>query len=169
MVTNNGSLEVIILYNALCTMHAGATMHSKPCYKLKQNPMVTAYILWLHIFDDTSPDDLAWNSNQWIAGVKPVKFSQHSHHTVGMVWHAYTKMQETRADLLSKNIKKRGISRQSNSYATTNHVTSLQSAHRWKTCGFWNMCSVSVFCLLFNTLNSESATLTLGIHEPDSQ
>ena len=29
-------LECIILYNALCTMHAGETMHCKPCYNVKQ-------------------------------------------------------------------------------------------------------------------------------------
>ena len=33
VITNDGFLECIILYNALCTMHAGETMHCKPCYK----------------------------------------------------------------------------------------------------------------------------------------
>ena len=32
VITNDGSLECIILYNALYTMHAGETMHRKPCY-----------------------------------------------------------------------------------------------------------------------------------------
>ena len=34
MITDDGFLECIILYNALCTMHAGETMHCKPCYKI---------------------------------------------------------------------------------------------------------------------------------------
>ena len=34
VITNDGFLECIILYNALCTMHAGETIHCKPCYKL---------------------------------------------------------------------------------------------------------------------------------------
>ena len=33
LITNDGSLWCIILYNALCTMHAGETMHCKACYK----------------------------------------------------------------------------------------------------------------------------------------
>ena len=33
VITNDGFLECIILYNALCTIHAGETMHCKPCYK----------------------------------------------------------------------------------------------------------------------------------------
>ena len=33
VITNDGFPECIILYNALCTMHAGETMHCKPCYK----------------------------------------------------------------------------------------------------------------------------------------
>ena len=36
MITNDGFLECIILYNALCTMHAGEAMHCKPCYKSGQ-------------------------------------------------------------------------------------------------------------------------------------
>ena len=32
VITNDGFLECIILYNALCTMHAGETMRCKPCY-----------------------------------------------------------------------------------------------------------------------------------------
>ena len=34
VITNDGFPECIILYNALCTMHAGETMHCKPCYKI---------------------------------------------------------------------------------------------------------------------------------------
>ena len=33
VITNDGFLECIILYNALCTMHPGETMHYKPCPK----------------------------------------------------------------------------------------------------------------------------------------
>ena len=33
VITNDGHLECIILYNALYTMHAGETTHCKPCYK----------------------------------------------------------------------------------------------------------------------------------------
>ena len=32
VITNDSFLECIILNNALCTMHAGETMHHKPCY-----------------------------------------------------------------------------------------------------------------------------------------
>ena len=39
VVTNDGFPE-IILYNALCTMHAGETMHCKPCYNALQNRVV---------------------------------------------------------------------------------------------------------------------------------
>ena len=35
VITNDGFPECIILYNALCTMHAGETMHWKPCYNLR--------------------------------------------------------------------------------------------------------------------------------------
>ena len=34
VITNDGFSEFIILYNALCTMHAGETMHCKPCYNI---------------------------------------------------------------------------------------------------------------------------------------
>ena len=37
VITNDGFLECIILYNTLCTMHAGETMHPKPCYKMLQH------------------------------------------------------------------------------------------------------------------------------------
>ena len=32
MISSDGFLEFIILYNALCTMHAGEIMHCKSCY-----------------------------------------------------------------------------------------------------------------------------------------
>ena len=35
VITNDGFLECIILYNALCTMDAGETMHCKPCYDMQ--------------------------------------------------------------------------------------------------------------------------------------
>ena len=35
VITNDGFLECIVLYNALCTMHAGETMHCKPCYNVQ--------------------------------------------------------------------------------------------------------------------------------------
>ena len=31
VITNDGSLQRIIVYSVLCTMHAGETMHCKPC------------------------------------------------------------------------------------------------------------------------------------------
>ena len=34
VITNDGFLECITLYNTLCTMNAGETMHCKPCYNL---------------------------------------------------------------------------------------------------------------------------------------
>ena len=40
VITNDGFLECIMLYNAMCAMHDGETMHHKPCYKMQ-----TLYIL----------------------------------------------------------------------------------------------------------------------------
>ena len=49
VITNDGFLECIIqLYNALCTMHAGETMHCKPCYKSKSN--IAIYQKWYYFF-----------------------------------------------------------------------------------------------------------------------
>ena len=45
----NPHSHVIILYNALCTMHAGGTMHCKPCYKLCFVTVMTLYIIRLVI------------------------------------------------------------------------------------------------------------------------
>ena len=34
LITNDGSLECIILHNALCGTHAGETVNCKPCYNI---------------------------------------------------------------------------------------------------------------------------------------
>ena len=46
MITNDGFSECIILYNALCTMHAGETMHCKPCYN--ESETKTSAVTWQH-------------------------------------------------------------------------------------------------------------------------
>ena len=38
VIASDSSLECIILYNALCTMHAGGTMHCKACYYSELSP-----------------------------------------------------------------------------------------------------------------------------------
>ena len=38
VITNDGFPECFILHNALCTMHAGETMHCKPCYNNSLTP-----------------------------------------------------------------------------------------------------------------------------------
>ena len=43
MITNDGFLECIILYNAQCTMHAGETIHCEPCYNWLPKIIIHAY------------------------------------------------------------------------------------------------------------------------------
>ena len=75
VITNDGFPECIILYNALCTMHAGETMHCKPCYNCVARPLPNTAKLgtflqrfcshqWFRLVDHTTSFGMA-SENSW--------------------------------------------------------------------------------------------------------
>ena len=62
VITNDGFSECIILYNALCTMHAGETMYYEPCYNMVFD-MMPDCDLHMPIF--------VYSCNHWLYFVEP--------------------------------------------------------------------------------------------------
>ena len=84
MITNDGFLKCIILYNALCTMHAGETMHCKPCYNswpvclegLLLSPLSVCSSISEHIEAETKwPPFRRWHFQVYFLELKLLIFS----------------------------------------------------------------------------------------------
>ena len=86
MITNEGFLECIVLYNALCTMHVGETMHCKPCYKYKFNPSrAITEIFWQILVNGMVANALAPCITRSSAGTALTIWDKHSYLPWGRV------------------------------------------------------------------------------------